>query len=85
MAVLERHFSFAPLKEASTAKLAAELEEVGSTLAQGIGLRNNLYREKQAAGRVASANSTREALPASWEALPESSLEVPPVNHCCSD
>ena len=80
MAVVERHFSFAPLEEAATAELTAELAEVGATLAQGIGLRNNLYREKQAAGRLASNNLTREALPASWEQLPESALDVPPLD-----
>ena len=60
-------------------QLANLLAEAGATLAQGIGLRNNLYREKQAAGRAMKL--TRE-LPATWNELPaaSSSLQVPPLD-----
>ena len=79
MAIVERRFSFAPLDAEATAQLSAELAEAGATLAQGIGLRNNLYREKQAAGRAMKL--TRE-LPATWTELPaaSSSLQVPPLD-----
>ena len=49
LAIVERHFSFAPLGHAAEAALAAELLSAGSTLEQGLSLRNQLCREKQLA------------------------------------
>ena len=73
--IVARHFSFAPLDEAAEAALAAELAQVGGTLAEGLGLRNQLYRNKDVASRSRLSGAQ---LPASWDRLEESAAAL-----CC--
>ena len=57
LAVVERHChdGFGPLTSGAQAALEHELARVGATAAQGAGLRNLVYRERQQAGRAALA------------------------------
>ena len=80
--IVERHFSFGPLGDAAEAALAAELGRAGATLEQGLGLRNQLYRERQLSN-VARVERLRagDMMPA-WELLPAvaEESEVPPLD-----
>jgi hypothetical protein len=58
--IVEDHLSFAPLNAIAEDALAADLGAVGATLEQGIGLRNQLFREKQCESRDAGV------VPANW-------------------
>ena len=77
--VVDQHFSYAPLDTAAEAALARDLEQIGATLAQGLGLRNQLYGEKQ---RAHLARLTRDTLPTKWAGLPASAAAcgVPPLD-----
>ena len=63
-----RHFSFAPLDQKAETALAIEMDQIGATLEEGLGVRNQLYRDRHASFR---GGLPREILPASWEQLPE--------------
>ena len=56
-----RRRSFAPLDAEGEAAFAADMQEVGASLAQGLGLRNKLYREAQLANVRAPPDSSRTA------------------------
>ena len=82
--IVERHFSFGALDATAAAALAAELVGAGSTLDQGLGLRNQLYREKQLANvaRVERLRAGGAAMHPAWELLPVVAEEshVPPLD-----
>ena len=79
---IDSHFTFAPLRPADEAAFVAALAAVGASRAQGLGLRNGLYRERQAAaeprldGAISHAisdgrDSISDGRECAWPCLPE--------------
>ena len=82
LSVVDSHFTFAPLRPADEAAFVAALAAVGASRAQGLGLRNGLYRERQAAaeprldGAISHAisdgrDSISDGRECAWPCLPE--------------
>ncbi|EOD17985.1 hypothetical protein EMIHUDRAFT_95819 [Emiliania huxleyi CCMP1516] len=78
LSVVDSHFTFAPLRPADEAAFVAALAAVGASRAQGLGLRNGLYRERQAAaeprldGAISDGrDSISDGRECAWPCLPE--------------
>ena len=65
---VERHFSFAPLDRRAETALAIEMDQIGATLEEGLGVRNQLYHDRHASFRGGLPSNN---LLDSWEQLPE--------------
>ena len=75
---VERHFSFAPLDQMAETALAIEVDQIGVTLEQGLGVRNQLYRARH---EIFRGGLPREILPTSWDQLPQACTDADRLAH----